>query len=333
MKLDYSSQYYDQLSEGSSKSAAAIVPVVMEYVAPRSVVDLGCGTGVWLAEFKRQGVSDVLGVDGTHIAAAQLAIHPENFLAADLSQPLRLVGGQFDLAMSLEVAEHLNPRVAGQLIDSLTRLAPVVLFSAAIPDQGGEHHINEQWPAYWEKLFHAKEFVALDPFRRFLWARTDVDWWYAQNIMLFIRQDELWRFPNLTSMVEPGFNAYVHPRNYARQTWRNRAFHVAVDIAATTQKGDVVILVDGDQFGSLYLPERVLHPFVERDGKYFGPPSDGAHAVSELIRMRKEGADYIAFGWPAFWWLTHYGELSNYLEQNCSLIQRNDHLILYRLTP
>ena len=290
MKFDYSPQYYDRLSNGSSRSAAAVVPVIMEYISPKSVVDLGCGTGVWLAEFKRQGVRDILGVDGSHITASQLAIHTDNFLAADLSQPLRLQG-QFDLAMSLEVAEHLEPAAAEQLIDNLARLASVVLFSAAIPNQGGENHVNEQWPTYWAERFQARDYAALDPFRRFLWERTDVEWWYAQNMMLFIRKDELWRFLNLTDWVGPGFTTYVHPRNYDRQTWQNRALHVAVDLAAATRDGDVIVLVDEDQFGHVYLPGAFVRPFIKHNGGYFGPPSDDTHAIKEIVRMQREGTD------------------------------------------
>ena len=185
MKTEYSPEYYNRLKSGSRDSAKAIVPVVFDLLRPRSVIDLGCGTGSWLAEFKRQGVADVVGVDGPHIPANQLEIHAREFVAADFSEPLRL-RGYFDVALSLEVAEHLNPAQSDEFIDTLTRLAPAVLFSAAIPYQGGEHHVNEQWPAYWVERFAARGFIALDPFRRWLWARSDVDWWYAQNLLLFV---------------------------------------------------------------------------------------------------------------------------------------------------
>jgi SAM-dependent methyltransferase len=294
------------------------------------VVDLGCGTGVWLAEFKRHGVRDIVGVDGVHVDAAQLVIHPDQFIAADLTEPLRL-NAQFDLAMSLEVAEHLSADKSDQLVESLTLLAPVVLFSAAIPDQGGQHHVNEQWPSYWIERFQQRGYESFDPFRRVLWERSDVDWWYAQNVMLFIRNDELWRFPNLTSWVDSGFAAYVHPRNYIRQTWQNRVLHLAVDLAVSTQESDVIILANDDQFGQVYLPKRVLLPFIERDGKYFGPPTDDAQAISELIRMQKDGAGYLAFGWPAFWWLSHYSGLTRHLQQHATELVRNDNVLLYQL--
>jgi SAM-dependent methyltransferase len=330
MELEYSSQYYERLSEGSSRSAAAVVPIIVEYISPKSVIDLGCGTGAWLAEFKRHGVRDILGVDGPHVDPAGLVIHPEQFLAADLTLPLAL-HAQFDLAMSLEVAEHLSADKADQLVDSLTGLSSVVMFSAAIPDQGGQHHINEQWPSYWIERFKLRGYEPFDPLRRFVWDRCDVEWWYAQNLILFIRKDELWRFPNLTNWVESGFAAYVHPRNYVRQTWQNRVLRLAVDLAAFTQKGDVIVLADEDQFGQLYLPQRVVRPFVEHNGAYFGPPRDDAHALGELIRMKNEGAGYLAFGWPAFWWLGFYSDFSQHLQQHSEELVRNDQLVLYKL--
>src|SRR5215207_6301743 len=131
MKLEYSPQYYSRLKSGACNSAKAVVPVVMDVLHPYSVVDIGCGTGAWLAEFKRHGVTDILGVDGQHVATNQLEIDPRDFLAADLSQPLRLPRC-FDLAVSLEVAEHLEAHQAEQFVETLSKLAPIVLFSAAI---------------------------------------------------------------------------------------------------------------------------------------------------------------------------------------------------------
>jgi SAM-dependent methyltransferase len=113
----------------------------------RSVVDFGCGSGVWLAAWQRLVVDDVIGVDGEQ-ARSSLKISAERFLAADLRKPIRL-GRRFDLAQSLEVAEHLPPQSASVFVETLTTHAPLILFSAAVPGQGGEHHVNEQPPEYW----------------------------------------------------------------------------------------------------------------------------------------------------------------------------------------
>jgi SAM-dependent methyltransferase len=330
MKLDYSPQYYSRLKNGACDSAKAVVPVVLELVRPKSVIDIGCGTGAWLAEFKRRGVADTLGVDGPHLSIDQLEIDPRDFLSADLTLPLRL-HSYFDLAVSLEVAEHLGEEQANQFVETLTRLAPVVLFSAAIPYQGGEHHINEQWPAYWAERFDAQNFIALDPFRRLLWERPEVDWWYAQNLVLFVRRDHIVRFPWISTSVERRIPTYIHPRNYLNHAWQNRVLHVAVDIATATCHGDTIVVADEDRFGSLYLPGRTVRPIIEREGAYFGPPRDDADAVSELNRMKVEGAGYLAIGWPAFWWLKYYKGFVTYLEERHPAVLRNEHVIIYRL--
>jgi SAM-dependent methyltransferase len=330
MKLDYSPTYYSRLRAGTNDSAKAIVPVVRELVRPKSVIDLGCGTGGWLAEFKRLGVPDVLGVDGPHVPVSQLDIDASSFLAADLREPLRL-HSYFDLAMSLEVAEHLEAKQADEFVETLTRLAPVVLFSAAIPYQGGEHHLNEQWPTYWAKRFEAREFVALDPFRRLLWERSDIEWWYAQNLVLFVSRGHVKNFPWVEEKSDRGIPAFVHPRNYLNQTWQNRVLHAAVDLATVTGPGDSIILADEDRFGSIYLPGHRVLPFVERNGAYFGPPGDDAEAISEIERLKGQGASYFAVAWPAFWWLKHYKQFAAYLETNHYTVLRNDQVIIYRL--
>jgi SAM-dependent methyltransferase len=331
MKLDYPPQYYGRLKTGACDSAKAVVPLVIDLLHPNSVVDVGCGTGGWLAEFKRRGVTDILGVDGPHVSVRQLEIVQDDFLAADLTQPLRL-DRYFDLAISLEVAEHLDVHRSEQFVETLTDLAPVVLFSAAIPHQGGRHHVNEQWPAYWSEQFAAHDFVTLDPFRSVLWDRSDVDWWYAQNLMLYVRKDHVTRFPTLAS-AEHGFPTYVHPRNYLHHAWQNRVLHVAVDLATVTRLGDVVIVADEDQFGSFYLPGRIVRPIVERNGTYFGPPSDDAEAIAEVQRMIGEGAVYLAIGWPAFWWLKFYNKLTEHLDEHHFTVLKNEHVIMYRLQP
>ena len=158
------------------------------------MVDVGCGTGTWCAEFLEQGVRTVLGVDGAYVDKSQLMIPPGSFLARDLAAPLRL-DRTFDLAISMEVAEHLPPERGASFVDDLTRLAPIVLFSAAIPGQGGTSHVNEQWPSYWDGLFRKRGFRAIDCLRARFWDDPSIDWWYRQNMFLFVREDRLPEFP------------------------------------------------------------------------------------------------------------------------------------------
>jgi len=198
------------------RSADVVVPLVLQLLSPRSVIDVGCGEGAWLAAFQRFGVDDVLGVDGSYIDQNLLQIPRGRFQAADLSKPLNLAR-TFDLAVSLEVAEHLPPNSAGHLVDSLTRLAPAVLFSAAIPFQGGNHHVNEQWPDKWAELFKERGYVPVDFVRKRIWQDETVEWWYAQNALLFVSVELLARNPSLNSEFERtnlGQLRLVHPRQY-----------------------------------------------------------------------------------------------------------------------
>src|SRR5204862_3532668 len=144
----------------SLRSARAVVPLVMELVRPASVLDVGCGLGTWLAAFAEAGVADFLGMDGDYVDRAKLKIPAERFRAADLTNPPS-PGRTFDLAVCLEVAEHLPEKASPRLVELLATAAPVVLFSAALPGQGGTRHINEQWPAFWQRLFAARGFVRL----------------------------------------------------------------------------------------------------------------------------------------------------------------------------
>ena len=146
--IDYGQDFYDAQSAGSRRSAEVIVPIVMDLLRPSKVVDIGCGSGAWLSVFKERGASKVLGLDGHWVNTDCLQIARDEFVPVDLEQPLKLQD-RFDLAVCMEVAEHLAPETARPLVDSLVNLAPAVLFSAAVPFQGGTGHVNEQWPDYW----------------------------------------------------------------------------------------------------------------------------------------------------------------------------------------
>ena len=118
----YDEQFFTGLDAGARNLAAVIVPLLVEALRPASVVDVGCGTGTWLAAFREVGVMDTLGVDGDYVDPSSLHIPVESFQAADLNEPLQ-IGRSFDLALSLEVAEHLLPSRTEGFVDDLVRLA------------------------------------------------------------------------------------------------------------------------------------------------------------------------------------------------------------------
>lgn len=213
---DYSKKYYQRIQEGSRRSAREVLPLVLELINPHSAIDVGCGLGTWLAILRSLGVEDVIGIDAHSVDKELLEIPPEQFHTFDLTKKLQL-NRTFDLVISMEVAEHLPCESAETFVESLTLLGPVVLFSAAIPHQGGEHHVNEQWPDYWAGLFAARGFVVIDCLRKKLWQNRNVEWWYAQNILLFARRDYLESHPRLREALDSsaaGQLSVVHPSCY-----------------------------------------------------------------------------------------------------------------------
>ncbi|HTZ78604.1 MAG TPA: class I SAM-dependent methyltransferase [Stellaceae bacterium] len=167
-----------------------------------SVLDVGCGRGAWLSEWSRQDVS-VTGVDGSYVDRKSLLIPESRFIAADLSRPIDL-GRKFDLVQSLEVAEHLPEAAADTFVDTLARHGPTILFSAAVPGQGGEHHVNEQPYDYWRDKFRRRGYLAFDALRPMLTGDHRVEPWYRYNVLLFIAESETGRLsPSLASARLP----------------------------------------------------------------------------------------------------------------------------------
>ena len=186
----YTSEYFQTLRPESNLSAMAVIPPVLELYRPGSVVDVGCGLGGWLAAFQAYGVEDILGIDGDYVDRKMLEIPPEHFKAFDISRPFTL-DRTYDLAVCLEVAEHLAPEHAIDFVESLTRLAPVILFSAAIPLQGGTKHLNEQWLDYWARKFSSRGYHPVDAIRKKIWGWDNIPAYYRQNILLFCTEQIL----------------------------------------------------------------------------------------------------------------------------------------------
>lgn len=174
----------------------------MQIVNPASVLDVGCGIGTWLKVFQEHGVNDFVGVDGNFVDRRMLKISQERFHAHDLTTPVAL-GRKFDLVVSLEVAEHIPEQFADSFVEMLVKHGDVHLFSAAIPGQGGQNHVNEQWPEYWQKKFEPFGFYFHDVIRPQIWGNEQVDFWYRQNMFLVKREKPLQTPFHSLSVVHP----------------------------------------------------------------------------------------------------------------------------------
>ena len=196
----YTTRWRDQIRPGVQASADVIVPLLAGRYQPASVVDVGCGEGWWCRRFEQAGVGRVVGVDGPWVAAD---------VTVDLDRPPYPNLGRFDLAVCLEVAEHVAASHADRLVAWLVSLAPIVVFSAAVPGQGGEGHVNEQPPGYWAGLFATHGYGGSGALRQAIWDDDRVSWWYRQNLLVFGDPD----------LPADGCPHVLHPQML---TWRRR---------------------------------------------------------------------------------------------------------------
>jgi SAM-dependent methyltransferase len=194
-------------------SAHAILPLLFERYKPRSIVDVGCGLGTWLSVASELGVGELAGVEGAWLDRKRARVAPACITTADLEKRFDL-GRRFDLAMTLEVAEHLSEDAAEGFIECLTRHADVVLFSAAIPFQGGHHHVNERFPDYWRQIFAARGYVAMDFIRPRIWERSEVLVWLRQNVLVYAREPLTRPGGPFDGLAATGPLGLVHPDMY-----------------------------------------------------------------------------------------------------------------------
>lgn len=176
--------HYDNIH--NLNAANEILPFLMKRFAPKSLLDVGCGTGTWLKVAQELGISEIQGIDGDYVPKEALKISEFFFKGIDLRSSFDL-GKKFDLVLSLEVAEHLPEASADAFISSLCKHSDIIVFSAAIPNQGGQNHINEQWPSYWMEKFKTNGYLSHDILRFQFWDNPRVDFWYKQNMFVFIK--------------------------------------------------------------------------------------------------------------------------------------------------
>ena len=326
----YERDFYEFTLNSARRSARVVVPLLMRYVSPNSVIDVGCGLGAWLSVFREFGIVDTVDIDGPFFDPALLQIPFDNFLEVDLTQSFCHTR-KFDLVVSLEVAEHLPERSAERFVDSLVRLGPVILFSAAIPGQGGTHHLNEQWPDYWAQLFNERSFLCVDCVRRQIWKHEDVAWWYAQNTFLYCDREYLHSNPVLSKELEPGSPlSLVHPKGFIQATRNFSLQRAHQELAGLIAKDAPVILVDGGEATTLFVDFTRIIPFPEGAGSFGGPPADEDSAIAELNRVHFK-ADYLAIVPSAFLWLDVYPRWHEYIASHFNLKRRTDYLILYEV--
>ena len=213
----YGDAFYAGHMAGSYGSARLYSECLSRVYSPGSVVDVGCGRGTWLKAFKESGASRLLGFDGVWNSQQKMIEDSLDFKACDLNKPI-LSDERFDLAMSLEVAEHLEPASAETFVRSLIGLSDVVMFGAAFMEQGGASHLNERENSYWAGLFASHQYLAFDIFRPVFWGDKRVEPWYRQNTFLYVRKDSdalaTIASKGISPMDSLGFMDCLHPDLY-----------------------------------------------------------------------------------------------------------------------
>jgi SAM-dependent methyltransferase len=197
--------YPDQ--DYNTHSAEQVLPLLISTYHPGSVLDVGCGNGTWLLAAEKLGISDLMGIDVQEQMPGSWLLEKEIFRLVNLQEPFEL-NRKFDMILCLEVAEHLSNTSASVFIESLINHADLIVFSAAIPGQGGDRHINEKEPSYWQDLFNKRGYNTYDELRPRIWENDKVLWWYRQNIFIAERKS-----------VSKGRNSedipyLVHPDHY-----------------------------------------------------------------------------------------------------------------------
>jgi glycosyltransferase involved in cell wall biosynthesis len=118
---------------------------------------------------------------------------------------------------------------------------------------------------------------------------------------------------------------------WRQHSWLHQFRLAREELGAVIPPGTQFVLVDQAQVGPEIAPGRRVVPLVERDGESWGAPDDDDSAIGELERQRRLGADFIAFTWPAFWWLDYYAAFSDYLRSNARRILDNERLVVFDL--
>lgn len=169
-------------------AACKVISLAKELFEINSVTDVGCGRGAWLVECKKNGILDIHGIDGQWNSQEKMLDQSIKFFPMDLSESWAY-DYKRDLCLSLEVAEHINPRSSKKFIDSLCRISELVIFSAAYENQGGVGHINERKHSFWAGLFLQNDYQAYDLIRPKYWDDELMDFWYKQNIFFYIKRN------------------------------------------------------------------------------------------------------------------------------------------------
>ena len=218
----YDEKFYEYNIPGSLRSAKIFFNIIKDRYKFDSVVDFGCGRGTWLKAALEIGATTVHGYDGPW-NEGKLIDDTIPFSSKDLSN-LKIDIKKFDLAISLEVAEHLPEHASDQFIDAITSSSDLVMFGSAFTRQIGTYHINEQHPSYWANKFIERGFYPVDLFRKDVWFDDNIEPCYRQNTFLYVKENNT----ELAKVFKKDFTGNqiyfmdcMHPEIYLQRSGRD----------------------------------------------------------------------------------------------------------------
>lgn len=254
---DYNQLWNGYHSYAANREGDQSERIVLEYIKKyfkiESLVDFGCAIGRWCRMGKELGVKKVLGIDGDYVNRDELVIEQNEFWGRDLSTEI-ILPEKFDLAISLEVAEHIPEEKSDIFIGNLTKASDLVLFSAAIPRQGGDFHYNEQLVSYWAEKFAKFGYKLYDCVRPYIWNNNNVMPMYRQNIVVFA-SDKIKMPPGLPMNYTTDI---IHPQYWF---WRRNMtlfpFHL-------TEKNSTIVLYGAGNYGVMYYKQLVASNYAKK---------------------------------------------------------------------
>lgn len=190
----YDKAWFDSLAKYREWNERAMWAILATLGKPSSMVDLGCGDAWMVRTARMAGVKPSLGVE---VSRALKLLRPlwASVYIADLRLPL-VLNRKYDLVVSVETAEHLEPEYADTYVDNVVNhCAKWLVFTAAIPGQNGEGHVNCQPKEYWQEKFEAKGLIYSGHYTYVLaeawkWA-TGPMFWLPQNVQVFKGPDNV----------------------------------------------------------------------------------------------------------------------------------------------
>ncbi len=222
----YDKNFYDNQVDGSVKSGLIILEYLFQFFKPKSMIDFGCGRGSWLYAAEKLGVERLVGLDGDWVDQSSLLPEKMTFHQIDFTK-LTADFGKFDLAVSVEVAEHFEEQYSQSFIERLSNHSDSIVFGAARPGQGGTNHVNEQEQSYWIDKFKGLGYQVYDLIRPAVWQNKDVEFWYSQNTFFFTKDVKV--IQSLPREM-PFLSDVIHPDLFNKRCVKGNAKREKADI-------------------------------------------------------------------------------------------------------